>query len=1631
LVTGFDSLGANVYGGGMSLAVGAYSYSYSFSSSSGVSGSTTVSSTSYTISSNTLTNCRATSLGTGRDSFGANVYGGGMSLAVGAYFYSNSFSSSSSSSVVSGSTMVSSSSYFISSNTLTSCSALSVSGSGSSGSNVYGGGMSLAVGAYSYSFSSSSSSIVSGSTTVSSSSYFISSNTLTNCIASSSVTGRDSFGSNVYGGGMSLAVGAYSYSYSFSSRSSSGVSGSTMVSSSSYFISSNTLTNCIVTSSVTGFDSYGANVYGGGMSLAVGAYSYSYGSTGGTTSIIGFSGSTMVSSTSYTISSNTLTNCSATSSDFGQLSFGANVYGGGMSLAVGAYSYSYSKSTSSSSGVSGSTMVSNSSYTISSNTLTNCSATSLVTGFDSLGSNVYGGGMSLAVGAYSYSQSESSSSGISGSTTVSSSSYTISSNTLTNCSATSSVTGRSSYGANVYGGGLSLAVGAYSWGFSSSSSGSSSSGVSGSTTVSSTSYTISSNTLTNCRATSLGTGRGSFGSNVYGGGMSLAVGAYSYSFSGSSSDDISGNTTVSSSSYFISSNTLTNCSATSSVTGLDSFGSNVYGGGMSLAVGAYSYSYSFSQTSIRSSSVVSGSTMVSSSSYFISSNTLTNCRATSLGAGRDSFGANVFGGGMSLAVGVYSYSYDNTGGTVSISSVSGSTMVSSSSYFISSNTLTNCSATSSVTGRDSLGSNVYGGGMSLAVGAYSYSFSLGFTGSSVAGSTMVSSSSYFISSNTLTNCSATSSVTGRDSFGAIVYGGGMSLAVGAYSYSYDNSGGIFSIIVGVSGSTMVSNSSYTMSGNVFAGCSALSHSIGASNGASAYGGAFSIVHNASSFPSNTSNFVRAIGVLSVLHVSNCSFSECKSTTSSKTCASGSSNAAGGAVFALVHSLAVEFVANLFSNATSNTACASSSSSTYSLGGGMCIFQAGNVNLRSTNFTRCLAQGVSQSNNVFVSGGGLHVQASDSFSFQNGLISDCGVRDAFSTFLQSGGGALGTQNVSFVEISDSIFRDNSDSSSSGSIFLQQLKNDRGMNVTMDRSHVLNEPSNTPALNISCGSNCSQAQQQRINIRFQNVNMSAHSETRTNQYVSSAMMTLPASSSVDSDRNSSLNCLFNFTINGAILITNTGALFLTFSCAPCARTFEIAQTSRTLELSNFENVKNLGNQLCQSIAPRSTLQQCPFGVPFCSTIVNVSVGFWANFSADGKLGNAIQCPRNYCGCNNIPNFTHSSCLLEPPLSPTFRFDVQTNDNLCGGNRCGVLCGGCKQNFTHSLNGYSCVSNDDCLRDFGWVWTVTVIGFVLYSIYIVFTSVSMNDGFINCVLFYGQMSSFARIPPVVNEQANNSETASWFSKSSQFSSILSAYQNSCYGPSMGAYEATAAQLIGPLTVFLSSMLLIFPAKLLKKKFHHFLRKRRLDVTISFQTTLMNLILMLFSSVSSVVFQLITCQDTGQGNVVFIDGTKSCSGAIYNSLVFVAAMLSLVPLLIWAGLKFNKVPSRVRAVLCSPYTDAANYWVALALLFRFLVSVLSATIRQFSSVTAVVLSVCTVCMLMVLMAQRPYADLRTYYMEIFCYFCLIVQFLLQCLVGASESLGLSLNRNSRFYETVRDASTASATIQFVFFFA
>jgi hypothetical protein len=865
-------------------------------------------------------------------------------------------------------------------------------------------------------------------------------------------------------------------------------------------------------------------------------------------------------------------------------------------------------------------------------------------------------------------------------------------------------------------------------------------------------------------------------------------------------------------------------------------------------------------------------------------------------------------------------------------------------------------------------------------------------------------------------------------------GGGVSIALGGFVY---NSAGQSCGIKTIAGQISVQDSHIASIENRFVNCAAQSTTEGLASisfgASSALGGAFAVLHGQQitalkdglEVLPNTKIDLAGFNFTVVVLKSN--FSQCSASSKSKAGRSAKADAVGGAVYASSVASHFSMSDSHFSDSSVNVFAGAGALPSHSSGGAVAVeFKASNLSVAlftSCSFVNCSARGANIPSTA-VTGGAISVSLAASVSIIDSKFMNCKIQGALSVqsseVCASGGAGVTLSRSKNISVQFCVFdatagQDDSTTSTGLAVF--------AASSSYSRTDVTGTSFSSSAVifSVRCVSEdgfyfigCPVFGPQ-IFVSNSNVEQLTPNEIGNFRLVGSSLMSFDSLISPRFTR-FGMNCsLSDFAVFKDQNNISAAFPLNIFSCKACPQ-FEISLSANDIWLEQIVDSRNATNCVRSSVDIN-----CPFGVKRCQTFVDVEQGFWTNFSESGGLLRASRCPDRYCGCDS----SKDACLLSPLLATNHEAD-----SLCSGNRSGVLCGGCRQNFTHSLNGYSCVSNDDCARDFGWVWKVTVIGFVLESIYIVFTSVGEDDGFINCVLFYGQMSLFARIPPVSNNQEDDSDAGSWFSKSSQFSSILSAYQNSCYGPSMGAYEATAAQLIGPFTVFLSSMLLIFPAKLLLKKFHHFFRKRKLNVQVTFATTLMNLLLMLFSSVSSVVFQLITCEDTGQGKVVFIDGTKSCSGAAFNFLFFVAAMLSLVPLLIWAGLKFNRIPAHVRAVLCSPYTDAAYYWVALALLFRFIVSVLSATVRQFPSVSAMVLSVCTMCMLMLLLTQRPYVDQRTYYMDIFCHFCLNVQFMLQCLAGASESLGLSLNQNSRFFDTVRDASTASDAIQSVVLF-
>jgi hypothetical protein len=858
-------------------------------------------------------------------------------------------------------------------------------------------------------------------------------------------------------------------------------------------------------------------------------------------------------------------------------------------------------------------------------------------------------------------------------------------------------------------------------------------------------------------------------------------------------------------------------------------------------------------------------------------------------------------------------------------------------------------------------------------------------------------------------------------------GGGVSIAVGSFVH---NSAGRNSDISTIAGQTSLQDSHIASIENLFVDCTAesttespTSISFGAS---SAFGGAFAVIQ-AQQITALENDLQLLPGTIDLagfnftVVVLKSAFSRCSASSMSKAGRSAQADAVGGSVFARSVASLFSMSDSHFSNSSVKVGAGAGALPSHSSGGAAAVeFKSSNCSVAvftSCSFVNCAARGASIPRTA-VTGGAISVSLAASVAITNSKFIGCKIQGApnmqSSDVSVSGGAGVTLSRSKNMSVHFCVFdaTDGHDDSTTSS----------GLAIFSDASSYSHADvkgtsfiSSVVIFSVRCVSadgfyfvGCPVFGPQ-ISVSNSNIAQLTPNATDAFVFIGSSLMSVDPFISLIFARFRMMCSLSDFSVFKDQSPISAAFPLVFFSCKACQQ-FEISLSANEVWLEQIVNSRNATD--CVRI---SLDNNCPFGIKRCQTFVDVEQGFWTNFSKSGGLLSTSRCPKSYCGCDSL----NDACTLSPLLSTN-----HVADSLCSGNRSGVLCGGCRQNFTHSFNGHSCVSNDDCLKDFGWVWTVSVIGFVLESVYIVITSVGEDDGFINCVLFYGQMSSFAV------DNSETFETASWISKSSQFSSILSSYQNSCYGPNMGAYEATAAQLIGPLIVFLSSMLLTIPAKLLLTKFQNFFKKRNLDVKVSYATTLMNLLLMLFSSVSSVVFQLITCQETGQEKVVFIDGTKSCSGPAFNFLVCLAAMLSLVPLLIWAGLKFNRIPARVRAVLCSPYTDAAHNWVALALLFRFIVSILSATVRQFPSVSAMVLSVCTVCMLLLLQSKRPYVDQRTYYMDLFCYFCLNVQFMLQCLAGAPESLGLSLNQNSHFFETVRDASTASATIQCVFLF-
>jgi hypothetical protein len=353
----------------------------------------------------------------------------------------------------------------------------------------------------------------------------------------------------------------------------------------------------------------------------------------------------------------------------------------------------------------------------------------------------------------------------------------------------------------VYGGSFSFYVGAHSWSRSAGIGGISSSSTSGSVNASGMNVRLHKVISRHSRALTTTSGDVAYGSNSYGGFMSiLHVGAYCWSFSDSewgSSNSHCGATSLRDVSVHVSASSCSNCSATSE--NRHSLGANSYGGSLSvLHVGAYSWSFSKSRRS--SSRSMSAAVSANHVEVHVSDATCSYCHAVTRSNEGVALGASSYGGSMSVVhVGAYSWSlvsdeFSNTSSTCDVTSAS------ELSVHISGFRCSNCSSISKTTGTNisfTDGADARGGSMSvLYIGSYSWSYGnlTSCNSNSSCAATSASEVSVHVSASSCSNCSATSTIgqasarsltDQADSYGMNAFGGSISASlIGQYTFSY-------------------------------------------------------------------------------------------------------------------------------------------------------------------------------------------------------------------------------------------------------------------------------------------------------------------------------------------------------------------------------------------------------------------------------------------------------------------------------------------------------------------------------------------------------------------------------------------------------------------------------------------------------------------------------------------------------------------------------------------------------------------------------------------------------------------------------------------------------------------------------
>lgn len=837
-------------------------------------------------------------------------------------------------------------------------------------------------------------------------------------------------------------------------------------------------------------------------------------------------------------------------------------------------------------------------------------------------------------------------------------------------------------------------------------------------------------------------------------------------------------------------------------------------------------------------------------------------------------------------------------------------------------------------------------------------------------------------------------------------GGGVAVIVGAYLFSSNGP------ISGRSrpprttfGITSVQDSRVYLTHIQFSNCSVSSFTGGAASGSlgssSVYGGAFAIIQSphVSEFREGVLSAPRPMnstGMNLTVSILESQFIECTALTNSTSVRPGTANGGGGAVYASSAALSIMSVSECrFSGNSVHVVSGATGVPSNSSGGALAVevpsSSHSSVNISSCSFLKCSAKGANIIN-VAVRGGAVAVSGAAVVSVIKSNFTNCSISDAGDLFnikvrsvVVSGGAGLSvalarTTAVEWCEFDGAGSQDDS-RTSLGILILS--------NRTSDTVQVANTSikSSAVALSVQCISS----------EGFELV--SGRCDGPALSFVDSRVQSLAADQSTLMTLQS--RALFNRSFMDcdvrelAVFKSSGNSSRVDYSCRSCPMYF-ISTCATKVLLERLPTTPNVDRCVSSSESSKDP-SRCPFGVPDCTTFVTVTRGFWTNFTTSGSLETVLRCPNGYCACTDESD---GACNLTPLLSIN-----RSSDPLCSGNRTGKLCGGCPSGFTQSLDDRSCISNEECLKNIWWVWTLSILGFAIYSLYIVVSCQKVSVGAFSCLVFYFQMSSFAA-------DASDSDAVLAILEFSQVHSLVALYESACYAPSLSAYNATAFKLIGPILVLAFAVAWTWAIQ----KRTPWLQQRGFDMNVSYSGTLAVTILFVYSNVAIVVFTLLQCSSYSDSNaVVFIDGTVPCHDTTWNALVFVAVVMFMLPVAFAVALRNDRFPPSALDALCGKFTVHMKHWGALTLTFRLLIAFTQFLRVDYPNLLAFVRSVLSVGVLVMLLNLRPYVHVQTFWVDVACYVSLIAQFGLQSFGAHREFLGVTESMNQpRFFTIV-----------------